>query len=239
MGIQTQELRYSADRELLGYTAFPDAEGPVPGVLVVHEWWGHNDYVRNRAEQLAELGYAAMAIDMYGAGEVADNPTDATALMNGVFANIEAGIARFRAAREVLANSDRVDATKISAIGYCFGGAVVLHMARVGVELASVASFHPGTLATGVTAAAPFPPKVLVCVGEDDPMAPSEQRDAFEDEMKAAKADYELVTYPNVAHGFSVEAATERGKKYGMPLAFDEDADSDSWSRLKTLLASI
>jgi dienelactone hydrolase len=142
--IQIEELTYSCgDTSLKGMIAWDAArQGPRPGVLVVHEWWGHNDYPRKRARMLAELGYTAMALDMYGDGRTAANPDEAGELMNAVIEDMETGRARFEAAHQVLKDHATVDASRTAAIGYCFGGGVVLHMARVGSSLKAVASFH-------------------------------------------------------------------------------------------------
>ena len=240
--IHTENVQYRSDStELNGYLAWDEAiSGSRPGVLVVHEWWGQNDYVQRRARMLAELGYTAMAIDMYGDGKVADNPQDAEAYMMEVFGDMQSGQERFQAAFDLLAAHEACDSTEISAIGYCFGGAIALHMARIGIDLKAVGSFHPGTLATESPAeAGKFKARVLVCAGADDPMIPAEQRDAFEKEMTNAGVQSEVVIYPGVLHGFSVPEATDRGKALGMPLAYDEHADQDSWNRLKSLLSSV
>ena len=145
--VHTQELTYSADGlSMKGYLAYDDAqEGKRPGVLVVHEWWGHNDYARRRARMLAELGYVALAVDMYGEGKQANHPDDAGAFSGEVMNNLPAAKARFLAARDLLKAHERVQGEHIAAIGYCFGGGVVLHMARLGVDLDGVVSFHGRT----------------------------------------------------------------------------------------------
>ena len=184
--------------------------GPRPGVLVVHEWWGTNDYTRRRARMLAEMGYAALAVDMYGDGRQADHPEQAKAFMDEVMSDMAAAEARFRAAQEWLAAQPQTDAEHIAAIGYCFGGAVVLHMARAGDDLDGVASFH-GMLATDrparpgrVQAAA------LVCHGADDPFVPAEQVEAFRTEMAKASVDLEFHAYPGAVHAFTNPAATAK-----------------------------
>ena len=224
--------------ELRGYLAWDGGrEGPRPGVLVVHEWWGHDDYVRGRARQLAERGYVAYAVDMYGAGKRAETPQEAQALMGQVLGNPQAMRRRFEASRAALAARPGVDARRMAAIGYCFGGSVVLEMARQGLELAAVAAFHPGGLSAEPAVRGTYRAKTLVCLGADDPFVPAEQRRAFQKALEAAGAELDLVEYPGVVHGFSVPAATKRGKEHGLPLAYDARADRDSWERLERLLA--
>ena len=139
-----ENITYNSDgTQLEGYIAYDKSkEGKRPGVLVVHEWWGHNDYARKRADDLAKLGYTALAVDMYGEGKTANHPADAEKFMMEVFNNMSVGEARFNAALELLKQQPTVDPEKIAAIGYCFGGAVVLHMARIGTDLDAVVSFH-------------------------------------------------------------------------------------------------
>ncbi|MEL7451281.1 MAG: dienelactone hydrolase family protein, partial [Pseudomonadota bacterium] len=150
-----EEVSYEAGGVTLkGYLAYDEnQDGPRPGVLVVHEWWGHNDYTRDRARQLAELGYTALAVDMYGDGKQADHPEDAQKFMMAVFNDMDAGVARFLAAKALLEEHASTDPEETAAIGYCFGGAIVLHMARTGEDLAAVAAFHAGGLETGNDAA--------------------------------------------------------------------------------------
>lgn len=203
-----------------------------PGVIVIHEWWGLNDYARERARQLAEAGYTAIAVDMYGHGHVADHPSDAQAFMQAALAEPEKMGARFDAARALLASEASVDDARIYAIGYCFGGAVVLHQARMGADLAGVATFH-GSLGTDNPAhAGSVKARILVATGGADPMVPPDQVGSFVAEMMTAGADLTLLSYPGVLHSFTNPGATEIGNLYGMPLAYDEHADQDSWRAL-------
>ncbi|OQW94134.1 MAG: dienelactone hydrolase, partial [Beggiatoa sp. IS2] len=154
---------------LKGYLAVDnDIKGKRPAVLVVHEWWGHNEYARKRATMLAELGYTALAVDMYGEGKNTNHPKEAGEWSSQVAKNAELGKARFLAALDLLKKQETVDAEKIAAIGYCFGGGVVLTMARLGVDLDGVASFH-GSLSTEHPAkAGEVKAKMLVLHGEAD-----------------------------------------------------------------------
>lgn len=237
-GISTEQVSYESNGvQLEGYLAYPaDDDEKRPGVLVVHEWWGLNDYVRSRAEQLAREGYVALALDMYGEGKHTEHPDEANKFMIAALKNIEHAQQRFLAAQQLLAEQPGVNPKKLAAIGYCFGGATVLHMARSGDELALVASFH-GNLATqkpmekGV-----FDGKIFVAHGAADPFVPHDQVDAFKREMDAAKVDYELIEYEGAKHAFTNPHATELGKKHGLPLVYDADADAKSWARLLELL---
>jgi dienelactone hydrolase len=204
-----------------------------PAVVVVHEWWGLNDYARKRAKMLAEAGYTAIAVDMYGHGKTASHPENATAFMNAALAEPEKMNARFDAAVAILKRQTKGD---IYAIGYCFGGAVVLNQARRGLDLAGVASFH-GSLGTEAPAqAGVVKAKVLVATGGADPMVPAEQVGAFVEEMSSAGVDLQLMSFPGVQHSFTNPGATAVGKKYGLPLSYDAKADSQSWAALMRML---
>ena len=225
---------------LKGYYAYDDARpGKHPGVLVVHEWWGLNDYARRRARMLAELGYPALAVDMYGDGKTAMHPDDAGKFASETTKNFEVAKARFLAAQEFLARQPQVDGQRLAAIGYCFGGGVVLNMARQGDDLRGVASFH-GSLA----AAKPAEPgsvkaKVIVFNGADDKFVAPEAVAAFKKEMTEAKADFRFENLPGAVHSFTNPDSTELGKKFNMPLAYNAAADHKSWSELQTFLKQV
>ncbi len=232
--IQTEEITYKVDDKVFtGYVAWDDqVKGKRPGILVVHEWWGHNAYARKRAVQLAEAGYVALALDMYGKGKVASHPDDAKKFMQKVLAEKGAARKRFEAAKKQLEARPEIDSAHIAAIGYCFGGGVVLNMARAGMDLDGVVSFH-GSLGTDAPAeAGSIKADVLVFTGLDDPFAPPEQVDAFDTEMKSAKADYQIIRYPGVKHSFTNPDADQIGKTYGMPLEYNAEADRDSWQKM-------
>ena len=205
-------------------------------VIVVHEWWGLNDYARGRARQLAEEGYTAIAVDMYGTGEVADHPKDATAFMNAAFAEPEKMTARFNAAKEILLAQKTVDKKRLYAVGYCFGGAVVLNQARLGNDLYGVASFHASLGTDKPAQAGKVTAKLLVATGGADPMVPAEQVGAFVTEMANAGVKLQLLSFPNAKHSFTNPGSTKVGKKYDMPLAYDEIADKESWAALEEFL---
>jgi dienelactone hydrolase len=182
------------------------------------------------------LGYSAIAVDMYGTGKVAQHPDDAKAFMQAAFAESDKMNARFNAAKTLLSDLESVDAKKIYAIGYCFGGGVVLDQARQGNDLAGVASFH-GMLGTDEPAQKDkVKARILVATGAADPYVPTEQVVAFVQEMTNAEAEFELLSFPGVLHSFTDVGATEKGKKFGMPAAYDENADQVSWAALLQML---
>jgi dienelactone hydrolase len=240
MPVETKEVTYSSGSTTLkGFIAYPGTSEKRPGVIVVHEWWGQNDYARDRAKQLAELGYVGFAIDMYGDGKQATHPDDAKKFMMEALSNMPEAVKRFDAAKALLMSDARVDAARLGGIGYCFGGAVLLHMARIGTDLDVIASFH-GNLATQKPMpAGVFGGKIFVAQGGADPFVPQEQLDAFKKEMDAAKASYEVEVYPGAKHAFTNPAATENGAKFKLPLAYDPEADTKSWEKLRTLLGFV
>lgn len=235
------EISYSVDSlQFKGFIAYDkNIEKKRPGILIVHEWWGHNEYARKRARMLAELGYVALAVDMYGDGKKADHPDDAQKFAMAVMSNIESAKARFSAAMQLLKEQNFTDGEKISAIGYCFGGGVVLHMARMGLDLDGVVSFHgslgtqnpaqPGTVKT----------KILVCNGADDGFVPAEQIDAFKNEMESAGIDYTFKSYPGAKHSFTNPDADKFAAKFNMPLAYNKAANEQSWQDMKAFFTEI
>lgn len=237
--IETREVTYStATTTMKGFLAYPAGAGKHPGVLVVHEWWGQNEYTRSRARQLAEMGYVALAVDMYGEGKRAEHPTDAKKFVSEAMKDLDESVARFKAARDFLAAFERTDPDKLAAIGYCFGGGVVLHMARLGMDLDLVASFHGTLAAREPMAKGAFDGKIFVAHGAADAHIDQAQVDAFKQEMDAAGVDYEFVAYEGATHAFTNPNATEVGKKFSMPIEYDEAADKASWKRLTELLAA-
>jgi dienelactone hydrolase len=238
--IETKDVAYDGGgAHMKGFIAYPAATGKRPGVLVVHEWWGLNDYARSRARKLAEMGYVALAVDMYGDGKQATHPDDAKKFMTETMSNLDAAVQRFDAAKALLANDPRVEAGKVAAIGYCFGGAVVLHMARLGSDLAAVASFHGNLAAQTPMKKDGYAGQILVATGGSDPFVPPEQVEAFKQEMSAADASYELVIYPDAKHSFTNPDATENGKKFQLPMEYNAEADAASWQKLEQLLARV
>ena len=239
--VKTQEIPYQATdgTRLVGYFAYDDAQAGIrPGIIVVHEWWGLNDYAKRRARDLAALGYAALSIDMYGEGKVAEHPEQAQAFMQEALKNADAAKARFQAGLDLLKKQPQTDPAKIAAIGYCFGGKVVLDMARQGLPLLGVASFH-GVLATA-TPAQPgaVSAKVLVEHGGADTLVPADSVAAFKQEMDAAKVDYRFVVQPNAKHSFTNPDA-DKHKGHGLDVGYDKTADQKSWADLQAFLKDI
>lgn len=236
-----KEVSYQGDGiTMKGYIAYDDSiKGKRPGVLVVHEWWGHNQYARSRADMLARMGYTAMAVDMYGDGKTADHPKQAGEFSGMVKANMDGAARRFEAARKTLSAESTVDAAKIAAIGYCFGGGMVLEMARRGMDLKGVVSVH-GSLGTNSPAKpGAVKARVLVLHGAADPFTKPETLAAFKKEMKAAKVDYRFVSYPGAKHAFSNPGATALGKKFGIPIEYNKNADRKSWAELTRFLRKV
>ena len=240
-GVVGKQIKYSADSvTLIGYLVYDDAvKEKRPGVLVVHEWWGNNDYARKRAEMLAGLGYVAFAVDMYGNGKVVDTPADAGKISGESMKNRKSLKARFIAAFDLLKKNDAVDPTRIGAIGYCYGGGVVLNMANAGMDLKGVVSFHAGLGAVAPAGKSKVTAGILVCNGASDKFNPAEVIKTFRADLDSAKANYRFIDYPDALHSFTNPASTEIGKKYNMPLAYNEKADKQSWADMKEFFAMI
>ncbi len=226
------------ETRLVGQIAWDDAvKGPRPAVLVVHEWWGLNDYARERARALASLGYLAVAADIDGEGFETKDPAKARELA-GKFRGGDRALLRERvlAAFEALKAHPLADKRRIAAIGYCFGGTAVLELARTGMELAGVASFHGG-LSTPVPAAAGgIRTKVLVLHGADDPSVPPVDVQAFQEEMRKSGADWQMVAYGGAVHTFTNPAA---GNDPSRGSAYNEKAARRSWEHMKVFFAEI
>ena len=236
--VQGQEVTYQAGGTVLkGYLAYDDSiEGKCPGVLVVHEWWGHNEYARQRARMLAGLGYTAFALDMYGDGKTASHPDEAKAFVDAIVNNQEEMIARFMAAMKILKNFPGTDPGHIAAIGYCFGGGTVLNMARMGAPLDGVVSFHGGLTPMTEAQRGQIQAKILVCHGGDDQFVTPEQVDAFKQEMDKLGVNYKFIVYPGAKHGFTNPQADEFAKKFNMPIAYNAAADAKSWQDMQEFL---
>lgn len=239
--VHGKEVAYKANGTTLkGYIAYDDAfKGKRPAVLVVHEWWGHNEYARKRARMLAKLGYTALAVDMYGDGKQAHHPDEAGKFATEVSKNMPMAKARFEAGMNLLRKEKTVDAMQMAAIGYCFGGGVVLNMARQGEDLKGVVSFH-GSLGTDSPAQpGKIKARIVSFSGEADPMIGADSVAAFKKEMDNAGANYRVVTYPGAQHAFTNPAADKLGKKFKLPLAYNAEADKDSWQQATVFLREV
>lgn len=227
--VRTKEIDYrQGDTPLQGYLAWDDAvKGKRPGVLVVHEWWGHNAHARNQAVRLAKAGYVALALDLYGKGKVAAHPKDAQEFVAEVTKQSGLLPARFDAALALLLRQPQVDRSRTAAFGYCFGGTVALEMARAGADLDAVVAFHAGLAPKGARAQkGKVKPRILAQVGGADPMIPADQVRAFEEEMREAGAKARTVVYPGAKHAFTNPEADRHGMD---ALAYDAEADARSW----------
>jgi dienelactone hydrolase len=240
MAIREEEISYTAgDTTCRGFLARPEGDTPRPAVLVVHEWWGLNDYIRGRARQMAELGYVALAVDMYGEGQTGHDPAAATELMGSVLGDISIGEQRLQAALDLLAADAQVDAAKIAAMGYCFGGAIVLHAARIGMPLRAVVSFHGSLGSFHKPVKGEVQARVLVCHGAADALVPQEDIENLALEMQDAEADYRFEAYPEALHGFSNPEADAKAASFGMPLGYDAAADQKSFASMQALFGEV
>lgn len=235
--IVTRDVTYPAGSVTArGFLAAPAGGGKHPGVLVVHEWWGLNAYARQRAEQLAALGYVALAVDMYGGGRVAGHPKDAGSFAGAVMKDLPEARKRFEAALTFLAAQPEVDAGKLAAIGYCFGGGVVLQMACEAVPgLRAVASFH-GSLGAEIPAGVKPFARVLVCHGADDHFVSADAIASFRKRLKAAGVDLTFLIYPGAKHGFTNPEADKAAQEFGLDVAYNAMADAESWRALQGFL---
>ena len=224
------------DTKLVGYLAYDDgAQGKRPGVLVVPEWWGLNDYAKRRARELAALGYIAYAADIYGGGKVVTTPDEARALAGPFYSGDPALLrGRVSAGLQALRSQQNADPQRLAAIGYCFGGAAVLELARSGADLDLVACFHGGLDTKAPAKKHGIKARVLVLNGAADPMVPAEERAAFMKEMHDAAADWQLIEYGGAVHAFTNPDA---GKAALPGVAYDERADRRSWQALEAALA--
>jgi len=206
--------------------------------VVVHEWWGLNDYPKMRARQLAEMGYVAFAADIYGNGKTVDNPADAQALATPFFQNPQMAKVRLDAAVEELKAYEQTDKSRIAGIGYCFGGGLLINSARLGEDMRGVVSFHGGLVGTPADRNL-LKAEILVCHGEADPLVPPSHVAQFKKQMDSIGARYTFKSYPNALHAFTNPAATEVGKRFELPVAYDAAADSASWNDMKEFFQRI
>ena len=239
--IREEPVTYTdGEATMKGFVVYDDAsQAKRPGIIMVHEWWGITNHMHNQARKLAQQGYTVLIADMFGDAKTADNPKDAGALASSVMKNPAAMQSRFKAAQEQLAKQASVNPQRIGAVGYCFGGAVVLNMARAGADLAAVAGFH-ASLGLNTPAPAPGAVKadVLILNGADDPFVKREQYDAVKKDFDAAKVNYRVIEYPGAVHAFTNPEATELGKKFNLPLRYDAKVDQEAEAEAAKFLAA-
>lgn len=233
--IVTEAVPYKhGDVELEGYVAYDDSiEGKRPGVLVVHEWWGLNDYAKKRARMLAEQGYVGFALDMFGKGQVTTDPKQASEWAGHMRGDQKAWLQRSLAGLEVLKNHPLVDTDNLAAIGYCFGGTTAINLALSGEDLDVVASFHGGLPAPTVDEAKAVKGAMLIAHGANDGFIPKEAIEKFRDALNKGGTDYQFVYYANAVHSFTNPGADDYNVK---GVAYNEKADERSWSHLQRLL---
>jgi len=238
--LKEENVTYSGNGVTMhGYVVYDaNKEGKRPAILVVPEWWGLVDYPKMRARKLAELGYIAMAVDMYGNGKIADNPGDAGKMSGLVYQNLKMTKSRFDAALAKLKTYSQVDTSNIAAIGYCFGGGVVLNVARLGDDLKGVVSFHGGLIGAPANKNL-LKAKILVCHGMADQFVKPEEVEKFRKQMDSIGADYTFKQYPNATHAFTNPASDANAEKFKMPVKYNPQADSASWNDMKDFFARI
>lgn len=227
---RTVEYR-DGDVELQGYFAWDDAvPGKRPGIIVVHEWWGLNDYAKKRADMLAQLGYAALAIDMYGKGKVTEHPQEAGEWAKQIQANVAGWQKRALLGLDILKKDPHVDAQRLAAIGYCFGGATVMEMAYSGADLAGVVSFHGSLPPPTDDQMSKIKARILVAQGSEDAYTPPERVVQFQNALDKAKADWTMITYSGARHSFTVPDADKHGMEN---LRYNKNADERSWQAMR------
>jgi len=238
--IKEEVVTYTAGGVTLkGFVAY-DASltGKRPAILIVHEWWGLNDYPKMRARKLAELGYIAMAVDVFGDGKIATNPTEAQDLTTPFYKDPTLAKARMDAALNKIKEYKQTDSENIAVIGYCFGGYVALNYAKLGADLKGVVSFHGGLGGVPVEKTL-LKAKVLVCHGASDKFVSQKDVESFKQKLDSIGADNTFKIYANATHAFTNPDATATGKKFNMPIEYNADADRDSWNEMKMFFVRI
>lgn len=239
VAIKTREIHYTAadGSTLIGYFAVPESETAVAGVLVAPEWWGRNEYTEQRARELAEHGYAALAIDMYGDKKVTTTASQANEWMMQTFQDADTIVTRASAGLNTLAGQPEVNADKLAAIGFCYGGKVVLDLARSGAALKAVATFHGNLTPKAPAEKGQVQAEILVLHGELDSMVTLDDVAAFKAEMHAAEVEHEVIVLEGAKHGFSNPLADERAKANGVDLGYNAEAERQSLDAMYELLA--
>lgn len=238
ISIQTREIQYNAadGQRLVGYFAAPSSQTPHAGIIVAPEWWGRNEYTEQRARELAEHGYAALAIDMYGDKKVTTDAKQAYEWMMQTFADADTIVNRAQAGLDTLAAQPEVNPTQLAAIGFCYGGKVVLDLARSGAPLQAVATFHATLAPKAPAAEGQIQGEILVLHGELDSMVTLDDVASFREEMHAAKVDHEVIIFEDAKHGFSNPLADERAKANGVDLGYNPEAERQGLDAMYDLL---
>ncbi|MNR79046.1 Dienelactone hydrolase family protein [compost metagenome] len=238
ISIQTREIQYNAadGQRLVGYFAAPSSQTPHAGIIVAPEWWGRNEYTEQRARELAEHGYAALAIDMYGDKNVTTDAKQAYEWMMQTFADADTIVNRAQAGLDTLAAQPEVNADQLAAIGFCYGGKVVLDLARSGAPLKAVATFHATLAPKAPAVEGQIQGEILVLHGELDSMVTLDDVASFREEMYAAKVDHEVIIFEDAKHGFSNPLADERAKANGVDLGYNSEAERQGLDAMYDLL---
>ncbi|MDH0710509.1 MULTISPECIES: dienelactone hydrolase family protein [Acinetobacter] len=238
ISIQTREIQYNAadGQRLVGYFAAPSSQTPHAGIIVAPEWWGRNEYTEQRARELAEHGYAALAIDMYGDKNVTTDAKQAYEWMMQTFADADTIVNRAKAGLDTLAAQPEVNADQLAAIGFCYGGKVVLDLARSGAPLKAVATFHATLAPKAPAVEGQIQGEILVLHGELDSMVTLDDVASFREEMHAAKVDHEVIIFEDAKHGFSNPLADERAKANGVDLGYNPEAERQGLDAMYDLL---
>ncbi len=238
--LKEENITYKLDSLTMdGFIVYDEnIEGKRPAVIVVHEWWGLNDYSKMRARELAKLGYIAMAMDMYGNGQRAENPDSAGKLATPFYTNPEMAKKHFDAALYRLIIQPQTDTTRIGGIGYCFGGGMLLNFARMGTDLNGIVSFHGSLTGTPVDKNL-LKAQLLVLHGADDKFVPQSEVATFKKQMDSIGANYSFISYPGATHAFTNPNATAVGEKYKIPIAYNAAADTASWKAMKEFFETI
>ena len=238
ISIQTREIQYNAadGQRLVGYFAAPSSQTPHAGIIVAPEWWGRNEYTEQRARELAEHGYAALAIDMYGDKNVTTDAKQAYEWMMQTFADADTIVNRAKAGLDTLAAQPEVNADQLAAIGFCYGGKVVLDLARSGAPLKAVATFHATLAPKAPAVEGQIQGEILVLHGELDSMVTLDDVASFREEMHAAKVDHEVIIFEDAKHGFSNPLADERAKANGVDLGYNPEAERQGLEAMYDLL---
>ena len=238
--LKEENISFTSDTNSMnGFVVYDEnIEGARPAILIVPEWWGLNDYAMMRARELAKLGYIAMAMDMYGHGKIADNPDSAGAAAGLFYQNPQLAKTRMEQALAKLKSYKQADANNVAAIGYCFGGAMVLNTARMGLDVKGVVSFHGNLVGTPLNKEL-LKAKILVCHGAADPFVPATEVATFKQQMDSAGIPYTFKEYANAVHAFTNPNATAMGEKFNIPIKYNAAADSASWKDMKDFFTSL
>ncbi|GHC29448.1 dienelactone hydrolase [Kushneria pakistanensis] len=228
--VETQTLTYSVDGEqYTGYLAHDTrTDGKRPLVLVVHEWWGLSDYIRQRTEQLAALGYVAFAVDMYGSGKTATHPDDAGSFSKAVMSDWPGARHNLETAIEALKNTQGVDGSRMAIIGYCFGGGIALNAALAGMPFKAAVSFH-GSPGQVVETPSHFDGRVIIQNGLNDQMVEQSALKSLLDTYQGVDTDATLIQYPDAMHAFTNPYVDAKASEFDLPLAYNAAADAASW----------